>query len=357
MSQTPVLTRTASTGSADDARGLIAGAVLRVAREAAGLTQETLAERLRVAAETVQSWESGRRPLVNVPHIELRRVRTALSLALSAGGVRTSLLAVWDDALEADAMLDGRNGDGTHPLAHVVPDRRLSELLAWPFTGSPPRQLDGTRARLHVPPATRDCLAASLRGATDNCRDGERSAMLRRQARFLVVSHPASREWIADAEAREQRRPADLREWSPEWPVARSHAVAAALGGDPEPLQRFARDGLSTDRGMQANLSYWAYWTGETGERWSSDADMLDPQPWSGELLLGSLARGLESAPYRELCAHSAWALLRARPRLGEHPDLASRLLRAIEQVKASPELLSREALARLDQIAYRIGR
>jgi hypothetical protein len=277
---------------------------------------------------------------------------------LSSAGARSTPLAVFDQALTADAVFDGLAVEPPEaaPLACLVPDRTLSELLAWPLTGTPPRQLRNVRARLHAPTGTRDELAAGLRHAAGRTRDSERSAMLRRQARFLVASHDASRQWIEDAEAREQRRPPDLREWSPEWPVARSRAVSAALVGDPEPLRRFTAEGLSTDRGIDANLRYWAYWVGEIQATWTADAEMLAPQTYSGELLLRSLVAGLELAPYRELCAHTVWALLLRRPGLAEHPDLAARLRRAIEVTTSTPDTLSTAALGRLDQVAYRIG-
>src|ERR1700704_3971749 len=44
-------------------QGLISGYVLKLTRESLGLTQEALADRLRVDKHTVQAWESGRRPM------------------------------------------------------------------------------------------------------------------------------------------------------------------------------------------------------------------------------------------------------------------------------------------------------
>ncbi len=122
-------------------------------------------------------------------------------------------------------------------------------------------------------------------------------------------------------------------------------------------MHRFAAEGLASDRGMEANLRYWAYWVGEIQPCWSADADMLTPQPYTGEHLVESLIASLAEAPYRELCAHSLWALLRLRPRLGDDPDRAARLSGMIETVTDTPGTLTTTALRRLDQIAYRIGR
>lgn len=343
------------TGSTASVRGMVAGAVLRAVRTSLGHTQERLAERFGVSVETVQSWETGRRALVGSSFAELQRVRRELA----AAGARPALLAVWDRALTADSILAAVDaGDLTaHPLAYLVPDRTLSELVAWPISGAPPRQLDGHLVQLRVPADVRDHLAANLRRAAELAADEERSAMLRRQARFFVAGHPGSRQWIADADAGDRRRPADLRDWSPEWPVARSRAVSAALAGDPEPLERFVRDGLKTDRGMDANLRYWAYWVGEIPATWSADSDMLSAQPYTGELLMDSLIRGLETAPYRELCAYTVWALLRRRPRLADEPALTRRLSAAIDTVTSTAGAVSTDAVRRLNQVTYLIGR
>jgi transcriptional regulator with XRE-family HTH domain len=135
--------RTASTAGV---RGLVAGAVLRAIRRFLGETQEATAERLGVSPETIQSWESGRRALAASSYIELQRIRRMLS----AAGVPSNLLTVWDQAHVADTVLDGIDvGDlSGHPLAYLVPARTLSELVAWPITGVAPRQLrDGKAPR------------------------------------------------------------------------------------------------------------------------------------------------------------------------------------------------------------------
>src|SRR6266581_4932736 len=91
---------------------------------------------------------------------------------------------------------------------------------------------------------------------------------------------------------------------------------------------------------ITANLQYWAYWVGEIPVLWSADTDMLEAQHYSGEVLLGSLITGLESAPYRDLCACTIWALLVHRPRLVENVALTQRLRSAIASViSAASEL------------------
>jgi DNA-binding transcriptional regulator YiaG len=147
-------TRT-SRGLRLDARpreGLITGFLLKLIRESAGLTQETLAEQLGVDRNTVQAWESGRRSLTGT------RVATLVQLRhrLRQLGGDTRLLTAMDDAAEADYVLayalatePGETRPATHPLACWVPKRSFAYMLAWPFTGQRPIALDrqGLRSR------------------------------------------------------------------------------------------------------------------------------------------------------------------------------------------------------------------
>jgi len=77
-------------------------------------------------------------------------------------------------------------------------------------------------------------------------------------------------------------------------------------------MHRFIDQGLSDDRLISANLNYWAYWAGEYPALWNGDSAMTQASDdlWSGTRLLGTLLRGIVHAPYRDLCAHSLWALL-----------------------------------------------
>lgn len=355
MGSTPPSRRTASTG---ELTGRVAGAVLAALRRDAHLTQEDLAHRIAVSPDTVQGWESGRKPLIRASYARVRH----LHRALAASGVDLRLLGLWDAALNVDAMIADLAVDDpdSHPLGLIVPDRVTTELLAWPLSGQPPRQLRLTDAALHVPRADRNELAAALRRVADLAGYGTvRSAMLRRQVKFLVSSHDQSAEWLADQEKRDANRVGDLRDWSPEWAVARSAAVAAAHAGDLDPLLEFSERGLATDTTRLANLRYWAYWVGEITDPWDSDASMTsnDEGDWAGDRLLESLLDGVVSAPYRELCAHSLWALLRARRRFATHPHWRDRVAAAVADAMDNDDAgLTKKARQRLDQVHYLVG-
>lgn len=338
--------------------GRVSGAVFAAIRRELGLSQDELADRLAVAVKTVQAWEQGRNPLIRIPYVRLRH----LARVLLAAGASTELVAAWETALVADDILAGLGGrdPDLHPLGLTVPDRATTEMLVWTLTGTVPRQLRETSAALHIPAGQRADMAAGLRTLAESAGDGERAAMLRRQAVFLVAEHEAGQGgtegWAAD-QIRAAARSADLRHWSPEWAVARSAAVRAASAGDLEPLQRFAREGL-VDAGTElANLRYWAYWVGEYPAPWASDAEMARPESdaWSGELLLPSLLSGVLSAPYRELCAHSLWALARARRMLVTQPRWAAVISSTVDKATAD-DSLSNQARQRLEQVHYLIG-
>jgi transcriptional regulator with XRE-family HTH domain len=133
-------------------QGLITGYLLKLIRESAGLTQETLAEHLGVDTNTIQGWESGRRSLTGT------RVATLVQLRhrLRQLGADSRLLSALDDAAEADYVLSyalatepGESQPAVHPLACWVPKRSFAYMLAWPFTGQRPIALDhqGLRSR------------------------------------------------------------------------------------------------------------------------------------------------------------------------------------------------------------------
>ena len=171
--------------------GRVAGAVLAAIRMSMPATQEQMAERLGVSLTTVQAWERGRKPLVNMPHVRLRAVRHSLQ----AAGASPALLAVWDRALDADVILAGLavTDPARHPLALPVPDQAVTELLAWPLSGRPPRQLAGVRTNLHAGRGEVAAVTAALRRAADQASgEGQRPAMLRHQARLLLAAATAS---------------------------------------------------------------------------------------------------------------------------------------------------------------------
>lgn len=330
--------------------GRIAGTVLQAIRQAAGLTQPDLAEHAATGLTTVQGWESGRRPLINVRHAELGRLRRLLQTS----GADPKLLRLLDPALTADTILAeiSTPDPELHPLALLVPDRTLTELLAWPITGTPPRQLRDTRAHLPVGAGVREHLVAQLRELAERAPASTTAgAMLRRQAQFLIASHPGFREWATDAIRADLRR-ASLGDWSVQWPVARSHAVSSAIAGDLEPLHRFADEGLATEQGTAANLTYWAYWVGEISGQWTNDSEMLHDQAWSGETLLQSLTEGIVHAPYRELCAHTLWALIRVKRGLVAGPGAADRIGTAIDAALADG-MVPDAARRKLEQVDY----
>lgn len=338
------------TAGADELAGRVAGAVLAAIRAEAGSTQEALAEQLGVGLSTVQAWESGRRPLVRASFQDLQRLNRRLRL----NGAAPALLHVLDQALLVDSIYSdiAEGVADQHPLALLVPDRTLTELLVWPLSGQAPRQLP-RRARLHVAAGVRDAVATSLCEAADRTALDERGAMLRRQVKFLVADNAPSQDWLRDRAASDVRAQPDLRTWSPQWAVARSQAVSSAHAGDLDPLRRFIQDGLADDASIDANLNYWAYWVGEHTAPWTEDADMIQPaDQWSGERLLESLVDGVVQAPYRELCAHALWSLLRRRRHLLRGPHIAQRVEAAAAQALDGGEL-DGDAVRRLEQVRY----
>lgn len=338
------------TVGADELVGRIAGAVLAAIRTQTGRTQEELAAQMHVGLSTVQAWESGRRPLVRASFQDVQRLHRRLRL----NGALPDHLHVLDQALLADSIYNdmAAGGAGEHPLALVVPDRTLTELLAWPLAGATPRQLP-SGARLHLAAGVRDAVAADLRAAADGYPTDERSTMLRRQVKFLVAGNEASADWLRERAAADVRAQPDLRSWSPQWAVARSQAVTSAHEGDPEPLRHFIRHGLADDAGIEANLNYWAYWVGEHATPWSADADMTrSSDPWSGERLLDSLVDGAVHAPYRDLCAHALWSLLRHRRHLLRQPRAAQRVEAAAARA-LDIDQLDADAARRLEQVRY----
>lgn len=335
--------------------GRVAGAVLAVIRRDIPVTQEDLAARLRVSPATVQAWEQGRKPLVNAPFARLQNLRRELHAAGAAPG----LLSLWDKALQADVTLAALDtaSPAAHPLALVVPDRAMTELLAWPLGGPAPRQTGDTKVVLAAGQAEIAAVTAALREAANQAGgDGEKAAMLRRQVKFLLANarDQESRQWAEAAQARDLRSPGPLDTWTPGWPVARSAAVSAAQAGNLDPLHRFTSQALAGDQLIAANLRYWAYWAGEYPAPWSGDSAMADgdQDDWTGTRLLATLLQGLASAPYRDLCAHSLWALLLCRRHLASSPQWQPRIQAAAARA-LEDGALERSARQRVEQISY----
>ena len=334
--------------------GRAGGAVLATIRRHIPMTQEDLASRLQVSPTTVQAWEKGRKPLVNAPFARLQDLRRELR----AAGADPGFLGVWDKALHVDVILAALDtcDPERHPLALVVPDRTTTELLAWPLSGHPPRQLADANAVLAVGRGELDTVTASLQEVANRVAgDGEKPSMLRRQVKFLLAktsNDSAARQWAADAELRDLRSPGNLDAWTPRWPVARSAAFTAAQAGNLDPLHRFIDIGLSDDRLINANLNYWAYWAGEYSTPWNGDSAMTGDGDWTGTRLLGTLLRGIVHAPYRDICAHSLWALLLFQRQLAVSPQRQPQIRSAISQALDTGSLAD-SARQRLEQVDY----
>jgi hypothetical protein len=81
--------------------GAVSGFLLKLIRESAALTQAQLAEQLGVDVASVQSWESGRRPLAALRATDL----VGLRYRLVRCGAQPTLLATLDDAIQADLII------------------------------------------------------------------------------------------------------------------------------------------------------------------------------------------------------------------------------------------------------------
>jgi transcriptional regulator with XRE-family HTH domain len=274
-------------------QGLITGYLLKLIRESAGLTQETLAEQLGVDTNTIQGWESGRRSLTGT------RVATLVQLRhrLRQLGADPRLLGVMDDAAEADYVLayalgnePGESQSAAHPLACWVPKRSFAYMLAWPFTGQRPIALDHHVSRSRRGPVAQapaltteermrffqHLRMTAERSHADRELDETGGILLRRNVYYSLSWNPGSETtaWLRELEQREERRLGRFDTWSPSWTAARSLVVARARQGDKEPLRHFIRTALSSDACQAASLNYWAYWIGETTDTYSSDEFM-----------------------------------------------------------------------------------
>jgi transcriptional regulator with XRE-family HTH domain len=355
-------------------QGLITGYLLKLIRESAALTQETLAEYLGVDTNTIQGWESGRRSLTGT------RVATLVQLRhrLRQLGANPRLLSAMDDAAEADYVLayalatdPAESQSAAHPLASWVPKRSFAYMLAWPFTGQRPIALDQQASRPRRGPVAQapaltgkermrffqHLRVTAERSHADRELDETRGILLRRNVYYSLSWNPSSETtaWLRELEQREERRLGRFDTWSPSWTAARSLVVARARQGDKEPLHHFIRTALSSDACQAANLNYWAYWIGETADTYSSDEFMAgDLGPWPGMALLRRFADNLVAAePLVDLYVHSLWALLERRGRLLDNdPQLARALADRGEALLGEGEL-SGQSRRELEQVHY----
>lgn len=300
--------------------GVIAGHVLRTARETVRATREQFAEQLGVDIETVKAWETGRRPLVNASGRVIRHVR----LHLRRSGVEPRLIRLLEPAMEADLFYE-QVVAGEDPrswlLANVVGWRELFELIFWPITGRAPaviRHLANVTPLQALRPGEQSIFFDHLQRGADRPTAGR---LLRRQVYFLsgVDHRSTSQSWLAAVERDELAAGAE-RDWPVGWVSLRSLAVARACQGDPELLQAFiARELDGKDAAETASIVYWAYWLVPPDGGSVSDGFMSTTDP--DHVPLGRLLRHLAdqlstSQPFVDLSVHSTDVLIRRYPRL-----------------------------------------
>jgi len=135
---------------------------------------------------------------------------------------------------------------------------------------------------------------------------------------------------------------------------AAATATATATAGNLDPLHRFTDHGLSDDQLISANLNYLAYWSGENATTWNADSAMTRPaaSTWNGTLLLKTLLRGIVHAPYRDLCAHTLWALLLLRRPQLTSPQQLTAIKTAVSHALQA-RALTPSARQRLEQVSH----
>ncbi|MFH9426293.1 helix-turn-helix domain-containing protein [Streptomyces sp. NPDC017529] len=347
------------------------GFVLRLARESIPRTQAALAEALGVDTETVQGWETGRRPLANMRAgalLELRR-------RLPAVGADAVLVRWLDAAMDADRIVAaGLERDVTrpHPLAGWVHTRETAHMLAWALTGTTPPALAGyiprprrgpVAAAPQLAPADRHVFFDHLRAVTEHAAtQGSSGVLLHRQALYLAsYDHsPDAAAWTAHT-LHGHRDVLALHGWTPHWAAARSTATALARLGDPQPLHDFIDRALADDDTAEAaNLNYWALWLGALPVPQPDDTFMCDRglSGWDALTLLRALVRGLVEDPgFVDLYAHSLWALLTAFPWLPQAAGPTARQLRVRTEHLLDDVRLSARARRELGYVHYVLRR
>ncbi len=255
-----------------------------------------------------------------------------------------------------------------HPLGATVHQRKLTNLITWPFTRvapAPLRDLVTARVRRgpvpNHPTLTKDqrtCFFDHLL-VTADANPHQSASLLRRQAIYLLGfdTRTSTTGWLRTEQLRalsDAGRTDHVRSWM----AVRSSATALACGGDRDPLRAFLRHALATDRLEQANLNYWAYWVGEIGDIQVDDEFMgrVDPRGWGGVRLLRHLLERLcPGSGHAELNVHSVWTLLLAHPALlSEHADLRSAAADTVPELAADRDL-SMQARRELSDIAYAV--
>jgi transcriptional regulator with XRE-family HTH domain len=335
--------------------GKTAGLALRHIRDKLALTQTQLAEQVGVAHDTVQGWESGRRPLGNARAVDVTQLRFMLGVA---GATRQQLDAL-DNAVRADWTLAALTTPcPMHPLAHEVLTRSQATMLTWPLTGVAPAVLANGHASPAIGAGERDSVYVAMREAADRAV-GPRAPLLRRQVYYLVAADPGSADWLRDAVATERRRMPKLDRWTPQWAAMRSLVISRSMTGDREPLREFLELGCNTDATLTATLRYWLHWhdLSETTQR--SDEFMaaqdLGPGRWD-QLLAGLTSNLTQASGYLELSVRAVTALTQRRPDLLDEPALARALGERVTALLDEPGELTARARTELDTINHTIA-
>lgn len=356
------------TGGQDSrAIGVVSGFVLKLARQSAGLTQEKLAEALRVDVTTIQGWESGRRPLAAMNAGDFLR----LSGRLSRLGAPASTGRHLREAIEADQVLSTGITAGatwvdadTHPLAASVHRRTITNLITWPITGKMTQHLHEFTPKMsrRGPAPTYPSLGAGRTRFLDHLLTvAERGthadeALLRRQAVYLLGfdRRPHATDWLRAEWKRAGRR--SVRHGDITGLLeARSASVALASAGDGTYIHDFV-DHMNDTCAEVANLNYWAHWIGELNEEQTSDTFMLndDTRSWTGIRLLQHLTIRLEpGSPHLPLNLYTLHALIASRPSLlNERPTVRASLAEALDKL-SSTDRLTGTGRARLAGLQY----
>lgn len=356
--------RTPTGGQGSRCRGIVSGFVLKLARHAAGLTQELFAEIAEVDVSTVQAWESGRRSLTALQAVDLVRLRNLLTRA----GAPPSTGRHLQEAIEADLVISSGvesgpwwNSREPHPLAGSVHRRSLTNLITWPVTGYLPAQLKGFSSKIprrgpapaypNLHAEERERFFDHLQAVAEQATHPEH-LLLRRQAVYLLgFDHRAdTSDWLRSEWNRASRQKVQTGDVNGLLST-RSASVALASAGDGEKLQHFVT-AMNDDQAEAANLNYWAYWIGELPDEQVNDAFMLatDPRTWGGIRLLSHLTDRLDPrASQLPLNLHTLHSLVALHPSLlSEWPGVRGPLSLALDRV-ASYDSLSR---ATRDQIA-----